>query len=101
MSPIATLSLIRRSIGWPISFNLDTALIQDAGDGVQSYDSIWMLLTRDRGFLHLPAIADRSVQRPPIPPVCQYGLMTIAICCKSSTNRGLVIVHQAALTKAW
>ena len=48
-------------------FNLGTALIEDVGDGVQSYDSVWMLLTRDRDFLKRPAIADRSAQRPPIP----------------------------------
>jgi hypothetical protein len=49
-------------------FNLGTALIEDKGNGVQSYDSIWMLLTRDQGFLKQPAIADRSAQRPVIPP---------------------------------
>jgi len=48
-------------------FNLGTALIEDKGNGVQSYDSIWMLLTRDRDFLKRPAIADRSAQRPLIP----------------------------------
>jgi hypothetical protein len=47
--------------------NLGTALIQDVGDGVQSYDSIWMLLARDRGLLQVPAIAERAVQRPPAP----------------------------------
>jgi len=48
-------------------FNLGTALIEDKGDGIQSYDSVWMLLTRDRGFLEQPAIANRTKQRPPIP----------------------------------
>jgi MFS family permease len=47
--------------------NLGTALIEDRGDAIQSYDSVWMLLTRQREFLELPAIAARSVQRPPIP----------------------------------
>jgi len=47
--------------------NLGTALIEDRGDAIQSYDSVWMLLTRERDFLELPAIADRSAQRPPIP----------------------------------
>jgi hypothetical protein len=47
--------------------NLSTALIEDRGDAIQSYDSVWMLLTRERDFLELPAIADRSAQRPPIP----------------------------------
>jgi len=49
------------------AFNLGTALIEDKGNGVQSYDSIWMLLTRNRDFLKLPAIADRSSQRLSIP----------------------------------
>lgn len=48
-------------------FDLGTAFIEDRGDGIQSYDSVWMLLTREQGFLELPAIADRSEQRPPIP----------------------------------
>jgi hypothetical protein len=47
-------------------FNLSTALIEDRGDGIQSYDSVWMLLTRERDFLELSAISARSVQRPPI-----------------------------------
>jgi hypothetical protein len=47
--------------------NVGAAVIEDVGDGVQSYDSIWMLLTRNRDFLELPAIAARSAQRPPIP----------------------------------
>ena len=48
-------------------FNLGTALIEHRGDGVQSYDSVWMLLTRERDFLELPPIAARSAQRPSIP----------------------------------
>ena len=47
--------------------NLGTALIEDIGDGVQSYDSVWMLLAREPDFLKLPAIAARSAQRPRIP----------------------------------
>ena len=46
--------------------NVGAALIEDAGDGVQSYDSIWMLLTRDLGFLNQPFIAGRSTKRPPV-----------------------------------
>jgi MFS family permease len=49
-------------------FGLSTALIQDRGDAIQSYDSIWMLLARDPGFFSLPAIANRSSPRPPVPP---------------------------------
>ncbi|MCJ7658631.1 MAG: hypothetical protein MUO67_05740, partial [Anaerolineales bacterium] len=49
-------------------FNLSTALIEHSGDGIQSYDSVWMLLTRDQKFLNQPAIADRVTPRPPIPP---------------------------------
>ena len=49
------------------ALSLGTALIEDRGDGVQSYDSVWMLLTREPSFLGLPAIAARSAQRPSIP----------------------------------
>jgi hypothetical protein len=49
-------------------FDLNTALIQDLGDAIQSYDSIWMLLARDPGFFNQPAIANRSSPRPPVPP---------------------------------
>jgi hypothetical protein len=49
------------------AFDLTTALIQDEGDGIQSYDSIWMLLTRQAESMELPAIAARSVPRPAIP----------------------------------
>jgi hypothetical protein len=48
-------------------FNLGTVLIEDRGDAIQSYDSVWMLLTRKRDFLELPAISARSAQRPSIP----------------------------------
>jgi hypothetical protein len=47
--------------------NLGTALILDRGDGIQSYDSIWMLLSRERDFLKRSAIATRSAQRPSVP----------------------------------
>jgi hypothetical protein len=49
------------------AFNLGTALIENSGDGIQSYDSIWMLLSRDRDFLNLPIIASVSKPRPAIP----------------------------------
>jgi len=49
------------------AFDLSAALIEDRGDTVQSYDSIWMLLTRDPAVVELPAIATRSSQRPAIP----------------------------------
>jgi hypothetical protein len=49
------------------AFDLAAARIEDRGDGVQSYDSIWMLLTRDRAFVELPAVAGRSAERPSIP----------------------------------
>ncbi len=48
-------------------FNLSATLIEDTGDGVQSYDSVWMLLAREGGFLKLPAIAARRAPRSPIP----------------------------------
>ncbi|MBC7262403.1 MAG: hypothetical protein H5T63_10365, partial [Chloroflexi bacterium] len=47
--------------------NLGTVLIEDKGDGIRSYDSVWMLLTHNKDFLELPAIAARSAPRPSIP----------------------------------
>jgi hypothetical protein len=41
-------------------FDLGAALIEDKGDGIQSYDSVWMLLTRNRDFLELPKTAART-----------------------------------------
>ncbi len=48
------------------ALNLDAALIEDHGDGIQSYDSIWMLLSQP-GVLERPAFAGRSTPRPAIP----------------------------------
>jgi hypothetical protein len=49
------------------ALGLSAALIEDKGDGIQSYDSVWMLLARAPDPLVLPAIASRTAQRPPIP----------------------------------
>jgi len=49
------------------AFNLSAAMIEDKGDGLQSYDSVWMLLARGSDFLGQPGIAIRSAQRPAIP----------------------------------
>jgi SAM-dependent methyltransferase len=49
------------------ALDLGSALIEDKGDGIQSLDSAWMLLTRNRSFLQLPAIAARTAPRPAIP----------------------------------
>ncbi|MCL6429707.1 MAG: fused MFS/spermidine synthase [Anaerolineae bacterium] len=43
--------------------NLGTAVIVDRGDGIRSYDSVWMLLAPDRSVLEVPAIAERSARR--------------------------------------
>ncbi|MGB3220325.1 MAG: hypothetical protein WBD79_23250, partial [Anaerolineae bacterium] len=45
-------------------FQLGAVLIQHPGDRLQSYDSLWMLLSREPAFLQLPAIASRSTPRP-------------------------------------
>jgi hypothetical protein len=47
--------------------DLNVAKIEDRGDGVRGYDSVWMLLTRDPDFLEQPAITSRIVERPAIP----------------------------------
>lgn len=49
-------------------FNLEAVRIEDKGDGLQSYDSVWMLLTRNQEFLNLPAVTARNAPRPFIPP---------------------------------
>jgi hypothetical protein len=49
------------------AFDLGAAKIEDAGDGLQSYDSVWMLLTRDQSFLSNPNLAARTSPRPAIP----------------------------------
>jgi hypothetical protein len=47
--------------------DLGAALIEDKGDGIRSYDSVWMLMTRYRDFLERPEIAVRTAGRTPIP----------------------------------
>ena len=49
------------------ALNLKAALIEDSGDVIQSYDSVWMLLSRQPEILDLPAIAARRSERPAIP----------------------------------
>ena len=48
-------------------FDLSKVLIEDRGDGLQSYDSVWVLLARDPEALEHPAIAVRTSQPPPLP----------------------------------
>ncbi len=50
------------------AFQLNAAEIDDAGDGLQSYDSVWMLVTRGPAILADPAIASRTSPRPPLAP---------------------------------
>ncbi len=49
------------------ALGLAAALIEDRGDGIQSYDSVWVLLARDAAVLQQPAIAARTAPRPAIP----------------------------------
>ena len=49
------------------ALDLQAVMIEDRGDGLQSYDSIWMLLARDRSLLDVPAIAARVTPPPAIP----------------------------------
>ena len=48
-------------------FGLQTARIETPGDAIQSYDSAWMMLTRNTNFLQRPPIQSRSLERPEIP----------------------------------
>jgi SAM-dependent methyltransferase len=49
------------------ALGLEAALIEDTGDVIQSYDSIWMLLARKAETLDLPAIVARRSPRPVMP----------------------------------
>ena len=49
------------------AFGLQAMKIEDRGDALQSYDSIWMLLARDRRLLDAPALASREAAAPAIP----------------------------------
>ncbi len=42
------------------ALGLEASMIVDRGDGLRSYDSIWMLLARDRSLLDQPAVAERA-----------------------------------------
>ena len=46
------------------AFDLNAALIENRGDGIRSYDSVWMLLTSDPVLLELPFVASRAAERP-------------------------------------
>jgi len=48
-------------------FGLTSMLIENRGDGLQSYDSVWVLLAREPGSLLLPEIMIRQSQPPVIP----------------------------------
>ena len=47
------------------AFGLQAMKIEDRGDALQSYDSIWMLLARDRSLLDQPAVAERALLDAP------------------------------------
>lgn len=46
-------------------FQMGSAVIQTPADGDRASLSIWVLATRDKAFLQLPAIASRTLARPP------------------------------------
>ena len=50
------------------SFNLNPVLIENRGDGIRSYDSVWVLLTYNQEFLNQTKIAERSAPHPFISP---------------------------------
>ncbi len=49
------------------AFDLSVAMIEDRGDGIVSYDSVWMVLSPDQTIIESPAIAERTVERAPVP----------------------------------
>ncbi len=48
-------------------FGLSAVLIENKGDGLQSYDSIWILLAREEKVLEIPAVAVRKSAPPQVP----------------------------------
>jgi spermidine synthase len=49
------------------ALEMQTVLIEDRGDGIQSYDSIWLLLARSADTLKIPGISARQALRPVLP----------------------------------
>ena len=49
------------------ALDLAVARVEDRGDGVQSYDSVWMLLARRPETLVIPGIEARQTLRPALP----------------------------------
>jgi len=49
------------------ALDLQTVLIEDRGDGTQSYDSIWLLLAQNADTLQIPGVAARQALRPVLP----------------------------------
>jgi spermidine synthase len=61
------------------AFGLQAMKIEDRGDALQSYDSIWMLLYRSQA-ARRPRRTETAVATP---PGCGCGRMTTAICSRS------------------
>jgi len=49
------------------ALELAAARVEDRGDGIQSYDSVWMLLARRPETLAIPGIEARQMLRPALP----------------------------------
>jgi spermidine synthase len=49
------------------ALDLAAARVEDRGDGIQSYDSVWMLLARQPETLVIPGIEARQTLRPALP----------------------------------
>ena len=49
------------------AMGLQTVLIEDRGDGIQSYDSIWLLLAQNADTLQIPGVTARQALRPVLP----------------------------------
>lgn len=49
------------------ALDLAAARVEDRGDGLQSYDSVWMLLARQPEALVIPGIEARQMLRPALP----------------------------------
>jgi hypothetical protein len=52
-------------------YHLEGALIESRGNGENSLDATWMLLTRNNAFLQQPGLAGHASQRAPGTPGLQ------------------------------
>jgi len=70
---ISNLHLNLQPVVWQLAdyYHLEGALIESRGNGENSLDATWMLLTRNKAFLQQPGLAGHASQRAPGTPGLQ------------------------------